>query len=330
MIEDIALTEEQDAFWASSARSFAACQGQSMRDIAARLSADGLPSMMASAERGGLGLGAGAAWLVARAAGAALLPYPMAEAIAATWAGDGCVDGASVNTVGMAFEGIVRGSGENFRLSGVASNVVFAPGADRVLILADDGVFTIEAIAAGVTISPSMALDLERPYGDIVLADTPASRVCDAPRLLQLCGILRAGDMLGAAENAFSAACAHASGRRQFGKPLTGQQIVSTDLARDYYRLECVRTSIAYSALAWDGGNSDLDDACDVAVAMAADMLPIVIETAIQVHGAMGFTWEMPLHRALRRVRSAAAAMPARSARQTLASRKIASWAGAN
>ncbi|MBB4632689.1 acyl-CoA dehydrogenase family protein [Sphingosinicella soli] len=327
MIEDIALTEDQEAFRASSARSFAVCHGQSARDIAARVAADGSLAVMADPAVGGLGLGAGVAWLVTRAAGAALLSYPMAEAIAAAWAAEGLIDGTLIGTVGIAFDGIVRGTGVNTRLSGVAANIVSAPSADRILIAAPEGVFMIEATQTGVAISPSIALDLERPYGDIVLTDTPALRVGDPDRLIQLYGTLRAADMLGAAEAAFSAACGHASGRRQFGKPLSGQQVVSTDLARDHYRLECVQTSIAYAALAWDGRYGDLADACDVAVALAGEMLPLVVENAIQIHGAMGFTWEMSLHRALRRVRSAAAVAPAAAARQALAARCIANWA---
>ncbi len=339
MIEDIALTDDQAAIAAMAGKSFAACRNLAPHEIAARLAGDGLLGMMADEASGGLGLDASAAWMVTRAAGSALLAYPLAEAIAAAWCAtrlDGLdlasfADGSAIATVCWKADIICQRDGA-WLASGVAPRVASAPIADHLVFGSGDGMFVVDLASAGVSTTSAIELDLERPYGDVVLENVPVLQIGtpeDAEAFGSLGAILRTADMLGAAEVASAAACDYAANRRQFGKPLSGQQIVATDLARDHYRLECVRTSVAYAAIAWDAGQADSAEACDIASSLAADMLPTVVENAIQIHGAMGFTWDLPLHRSLRRVRTAAAIAPASDIREALAARLLHRWAEA-
>jgi alkylation response protein AidB-like acyl-CoA dehydrogenase len=56
-----------------------------------------------------------------------------------------------------------------------------------------------------------------------------------------------------------------------------------------------------------------------VACAVAAEVCPRAAENAIQLHGGMGFTWDLPLHRRLRRIRAGTALLDAVAARAALA-----------
>ena len=53
-----------------------------------------------------------------------------------------------------------------------------------------------------------------------------------------------------------------------------------------------------------------------VACAAIANQAPHIIENAMQLHGAMGFTWDLGLHRYLRRARAGATLFPAAESRR--------------
>ena len=93
--------------------------------------------------------------------------------------------------------------------------------------------------------------------------------------------------------------------RVQFGRPLSAKQAVRHLLAR-MRLLQEVSSAAIRRAIQTDefGQARDTRPALAGAVANAA----FVIEKAIHLHGGMGFTWELPLHRALRAVRKLSAA----------------------
>ena len=330
MIEDISPTEEQQAFAETAKRCFAECGELQPSQIAVKLGEFGLLGIMASEDAGGLALGAAETWHVVRAAGAALLRYPVAEAIvAARYAGGGLVNGDRIATVCWSGDFEVRPDGAGWRISGVAPRVAHARSADSIVFGTTAGLFSIDLSSSGVRIVPANELDAERDFGDVLFTDAPATIIgepVEVERFDRLGALLRAADMIGAAESAFASTCVHTGTRRQFGKPLSALQVVSTDIARDHYRLECALTSLDYAALAWDGQQDDAADACAIVAAYTADQLPGVAEYAIQLHGAMGFTWEMPLHRWLRRIRTMAAVVPPRVERTAIADRLMRRW----
>jgi alkylation response protein AidB-like acyl-CoA dehydrogenase len=337
LIEDIAATVEERVLAEAARKSIAACASLAPDAVPARLGEDGLIGLLAPEDAGGLGLGLSAAWPVLQQAGSALLAAPLAEAMLAA----ACIArtqpqiaarliaGEESATIawGAQVEALAADSG--FRLTGLASRAPGAAAADWLLVPTAAGPMLFARSGPGVTLLETAQLDIERPYADLRLEAVSGLRLEDAAAVTWLCkagAILRAADMLGAAEASFSEACAHASTRRQFGKPLSGQQVVATELARSYYRLECVRTSIAYAAQAHDRAQEDADDAGDIAAALAADELALVAENAIQVHGAMGFTWDLPLHRRLRRIRAAGDIASGLQARAALATRLLTRW----
>ncbi len=96
----------------------------------------------------------------------------------------------------------------------------------------------------------------------------------------------------------------------QFGAPLSTRQAVRHWLARMKLFHEASGAAI-YHALRADPAEPQRPPearAARSALALNLQHSAVIIEKAMHLHGGMGFTWELPLHRALRSVRTLDAA----------------------
>ena len=107
---------------------------------------------------------------------------------------------------------------------------------------------------------------------------------------------------LGIAQGAFQHALRYAQERRQFGRPIADFQGIQWMLADMHIQLQAARMLI-YKAAA-DAGDG-LPAMADVAVAKthASEMAIRVTNDALQIHGALGYSREMPLERMVRDAR---------------------------
>lgn len=112
--------------------------------------------------------------------------------------------------------------------------------------------------------------------------------------------LCRASAMLGAAARVEELALRYADERQQFGKALAKFQVIQSYLA------ELVAESAAASAMLAlalaEGGVPSADPVIAAAKVRAGMMAGKVAAIAHQIHGAMGFTREYPLHLATRRL----------------------------
>jgi acyl-CoA dehydrogenase len=133
-----------------------------------------------------------------------------------------------------------------------------------------------------------------------------------APGTLRLLGALaRATQTGGAAGAILDLAVAFAAERQQFGRPLARFQVIQHQLAQ---LAEAVAAVGAVTAAAWQaldtcglpgrGRRRGADPALYAMAARiaAADRVEAIAAIGHQVHGAMGFTAEYPLHHATRRL----------------------------
>src|SRR5690606_2666659 len=97
-------------------------------------------------------------------------------------------------------------------------------------------------------------------------------------------------------------------------------------LARDYFTLETLRYSLEYAAEQTGQDAPDAETARDVLNGIASDSCASIAENAIQLHGAMGITVDMPLHHYLRRVIMLSDIRPAQAARSRLADHLLDHW----
>jgi acyl-CoA dehydrogenase len=108
----------------------------------------------------------------------------------------------------------------------------------------------------------------------------------------------------GMAARALDEARAHASRRRQFGKPLAGFQLIQEKLARSWIDLTAARLLTYRAAAAADAGAERITVEAAMAKAFATEAAQRIIDDAIQVLGGRGVLADSPVERLYRAVRA--------------------------
>jgi acyl-CoA dehydrogenase len=107
---------------------------------------------------------------------------------------------------------------------------------------------------------------------------------------------------LGLAERALTMAIDYANTRETFGAPIGTNQAIQWMIADSEVELEAARGLVLRAAWTVDQGD-DARHACALAKLYAAGMVNRVVDRALQVHGGMGYTRELPLERMYRQAR---------------------------
>ncbi|MGY1815325.1 acyl-CoA dehydrogenase family protein [Blastococcus sp. SYSU D00820] len=310
--------------------------GSTWRRLCAELA---LPGIAVAEELGGQGFGVAELAIVFEELGRVTCPAPLFGSLAVAGrvlaqlpAGDerdrvlsGIAEGSLRATVvtGAAL------SADGDRVTGTATAVVDAVGADLLVLDVDGDVVTVDAAAAGVTVTAMDGLDLTRPLARVVLDAAPATPVAAGARAavdrgLAEATVVLAAELSGVAAAALAEAVDYARLRTQFGRPIGSFQALKHRMADVLVAAEGAWSSTRYAALLCDQPDAGPDElTLAVGVAKSAASTAAVFATAedIQVHGGIGFTWEHPAHLRFRRARSAAAllGLPADHRRRTAA-----------
>ena len=248
---------------------------------------------------GGLGLGMAHAAVVYEELGRALVPGPLvATHVAAPY-----VDGASAGKVAV---GLVRAS------SGGAG-----AGTPMLPVLVDDvaslGALLVVGDAELRRVEPG-ELDA-RPVERAVDPLTPLWRVDPLPSGTVVAGadaaavwrdylVLSAALLVGMAAATTDLAVDYAKSREQFGRPIGSFQAVKHLCADMLVRAETARSAVHAAAVTIDQPDvGDPERAAAGAALLAAEAAQANARACIQVHGGMGFTWEVPVHLYLMRAR---------------------------
>lgn len=234
------------------------------------------------------GFGVSDAALVFEELGRALVPGPLvATYLAATHLAD--AGAASGDTI--------------VGLSEVAEPVTvieFADDLDVLLLLDSNGVrrmapdaLPTDAVERPVNpLTPLRVAHAVTAGGELVLSG-------DAARALRLEGtLLTAAMQVGVAFAAIDLAVEYAKGREQFGRPIGQFQAVKHMCADMLTRAEVARSATYAAAANLEGkGEDDAEHSVRVAKMLAGDAAIFCGKTGIQVHGGMGFTWEVNAQR---------------------------------
>jgi hypothetical protein len=181
-------------------------------------------------------------------------------------------------------------------------------GCERALLLVPDSGGHVLA-RVDLPASPS-GLDLTRPS---VVLDSVSTMVPvdgmrrsmtadDLNRWTALALSLSCADLVGTMRGAVQLACDYAKERRQYGAAIGSFQAVQHMLADAFTLVEGSRSIALHAAWAVDAlSAADALAAAAAAKAYCARAARDVCETAIQVHGGIGNTWECLAHVYLRR-----------------------------
>jgi alkylation response protein AidB-like acyl-CoA dehydrogenase len=198
--------------------------------------------------------------------------------------------------------------GDAWRLDGRVTGVVDAVVAAEIVVAAATPSGTAVFGIQPTRIADRSGIDPLRPCADLEFTSTSARLLVDSPAAEAVLAdsVRRARALLGAeavgvADRALELAVDYARTRVQFDRPIGSYQAVAHQLADGYAELELAR-SLAYrtaAVLADDPARSP--EALASAEHATTRAAVRVCETAIQVCGGIGVTWEYALHRWYRR-----------------------------
>ena len=285
----------------------------------------GATGVLVPEEDGGAGLGMVEAGVVAEELGAGLHPGPWRSTavtaprtLARLGAADrayvdkllaGIADGTTITTVGPLRGDRPRADGAT--LHGTITALPDAAASDVLLVLADTndeiGLFTVDPTAAGVTVSPRPHIDPTRKLFDVELDGVAAQRLgtlsaADLEAVVADVLIVSGADALGAARAVLDSAVEYAKVRRQFGAPIGSFQAVAHLCVDMYETVELARGGVIHALWAADGGTPADARLAAQRIRAFAGRLATVGDTAIQVFGGIGFTWEHDAHLYLERL----------------------------
>ena len=278
------------------------------------------------------GLGLGLVDLVVLQEELGRLPFPgpfLSSAVAATLAsvrlGDdellaGLASGRERGTVAVEEPGhgdplgtvraTATGKGGSWTLAGNKPIVFDGSNADWALVVAHEG----EGLGTFLLEKPQgeavPALDVTRKVARMDLDGRAARRVGPAGdqtaiwrRVLDDLAVAVCAELVGTCERALSLAVDYAKARVQFDRPIATFQVIKHKAADMLHQLELARVGTHYAAWASDADNPDRERAAAMAKGFVAEAANLVTAECIQIHGGVGFTWDVDCHLLYRRAK---------------------------
>lgn len=289
----------------------------------------GWATMLVPDEQGGLGLGLVDAVIVLEELGRATVPVPfLSSAVLATLAARRLGEDDLLTSLVAGSRGTIaldelghddpvdrvraratrRGAG--WTLQGLKPVVLDGADADWVIVAAR----THEGLGSFLVESPDLeevpgldptrrlarfALDgtHARPIGP--LGDhTPAWR-----RIVDDGNVALAAELVGVCDAALAMATAYADVRVQFDVPLSSHQVIQHKLVDMLHHTEMGRVGVHYAAWTSDTDHPARADSAAIATSAMCEGATVVTAENIQIHGAVGFTWESDAHLLFKRAK---------------------------
>ncbi|MBL8652401.1 MAG: acyl-CoA dehydrogenase [Sphingopyxis sp.] len=262
--------------------------------------------------------------IIAEEIGRARVHLPLAEVATAAWLLDRCnapvPPATAIATLAWAepglrydFAGIetrARRNGDGWRLEGTKAVVDWATEADALLVAARTGgdglsLFRIDSARTdGLRLSPYRTID-GHPAADLIFEDhaLPDDALigpeCGALDLLEEARdralALLAAEAVGLLDSLLEQTIAYTGQRRQFGQPIAGFQALQHRMVDMYLECELARSSAWLAVEALDERPAARARAVSSAMVNIARACRLVGQEAIQLHGGMGMTDELPI-----------------------------------
>jgi len=252
----------------------------------------GVFALRLAEEEGGIGLGFADAIIVFAELGRRLIPGPIAWSHLAA----GLIDGAATGEVVVGGVDLIGPRPDPIVLEHLDS-------LDVLLVLRPEGIERVNPRDIEAT-------EIETPLDSLTpvhhaLTLPAGEMIGDAAAAAQMRlegAALVSGIQLGLAEGALELANAYAKERQQFGRPIGGFQAVKHLLAEMFVKQEAARAGAYNAAATLDAPEvANVQRAVSSAKITAGESAIRNARTGIQVHGGMGFTWEVLAHYYLKR-----------------------------
>ena len=254
----------------------------------ARLADLGVTGLVVAEEHGGLGLGDVELAIVLEEVGRHAVP----ESVLPTMVGAGLLTGAA------AAEWLPKVADGSAVVAVSLRDGPVAGAQDADLLVLSDGEDVYAVPRGSTTVIAEPSVDPAARFGRVEWSPSEALRLVDADvaRAADRGALGAAAQLLGLAQGLLDQAVAYAQQREQFGRAIGSFQAVKHQLADTYVAVEFTRPVIARAS--WSMDPADVSHAKVAAIAAARRAARV----SLQVHGAIGYTYEHDLHMWLKRV----------------------------
>jgi alkylation response protein AidB-like acyl-CoA dehydrogenase len=205
--------------------------------------------------------------------------------------------------------------GEAIVAVGHAANAFVSDAHVAELLLLPDGDAIHAVLAADARLERQRANDPARRIYRVDFSADTSTRIVegDVGARLQAAALDRgalaaAAQQIGVADRMIRLAVDYASQREQFGQPIGSFQAVKHQLANAKVKLEYARPRVYRAAHSVARDVAARGVHVSMAAVAASEAANLAARTALQVHGAIGYTWEQDLHIWMRRTWSLDAA----------------------
>lgn len=257
----------------------------------------GLTGMTVPEEHGGLGMTELDFVLLAQECGYVALQEPLVHIA--------MVAVPMLNTIGgeLAAQWLPKiATGEARVVVGLEQNLVVEDAHVADLIIMQRGTELFAATPDQVELQHNESVDPSRKLYSVQLNDglTPIASGDQAVALMAAAlnrGALGcAAQALGLAQRMIDLSVQYTSERQQFGKAIGSFQAVKHHMANVAVRLEYAKAPVHRAAYCIAMGDEKAPHAVSHAKLMACEAANLAAKNSVQVHGAMGYTWEVDLH----------------------------------
>ncbi|MBS0553510.1 MAG: acyl-CoA dehydrogenase, partial [Proteobacteria bacterium] len=177
----------------------------------------------------------------------------------------------------------------------------------NLLLLADgDAVHVVPR--EQVEVEPNPSIDLSRRLARVRWTPATATLIADGEtgralwaQTLNRGALSTAGQLLGLAQRMLDLSVDYVAQRKQFGKPIGSFQAVKHHLADVATRIEFAKPALYRAAYAVAHGEAGADARVSHAKLACGEAAWLAARHGIQVHGAMGYTWEVDLQMFMKR-----------------------------
>lgn len=207
---------------------------------------------------------------------------------------------------------------DGYVLNGTKVFVLDGHVADKLIVVArtaegDEGInlFLVDSKAEGVNIERKWMMD-SRNSSTVVLENAPAEMLGEEgegfaalEKTMDIARIGLSAEMLGTAQEAFERTIAYLKERTQFGVQIGSFQALQHRAAQMYSELELCKSLVIKSLQAIDSDSKKLAALASMTKAKVGEVIQLVTNEGIQMHGGIGVTDEEEIGFFMKRARVA-------------------------
>ncbi|HCA53464.1 MAG TPA: acyl-CoA dehydrogenase [Mycobacterium sp.] len=232
--------------------------------------------------------------------------HPIDLVVACERLGRWCVPGPVAESIAVA-PVLLAGDDRSARIAAgdLIATVAMPPAVPRavdadfagLVLLADAG-----AVSDALAGAQCRSVDPSRRLYETSAAGPP--RAADVAQAYEFSVLATAAQLIGAGQAMLDASVEYAKQRTQFGRVIGGYQAIKHKLADVHIAVDLARPLLYGAALSLAEGSVDTARDVSAAKAAASDAALLAARTALQTHGAIGYTAEHDLSQWLLRVQA--------------------------